>query len=107
MKVGSLVEVITDFEELREVWGFNYPRKGDVLTILQVEPHHKWKKINLLWFEELTNVPGICNKTTKGIWNFKELLSLEEQINSQEFVDLCYKKKSVGVIDKNIFSTIY
>jgi len=88
MKRGSLVEVVCDFEELRSTWGFNYPHKGDILTVSHTEPHHKWKGIMLLWFDESDIPVGICDKTTKGKLNFRELLTLSEELSVQEIIGI-------------------
>lgn len=78
MEIGSIVETVGDFEEIRGVWGLPYPKKGDVLTISGITKHANRKVdrkgIVLLHFEEIPNLPGICDKQINGEPNFVELL---------------------------------
>lgn len=82
MEVGSIVVTISDFETVRKIWGFNYPKKGDVLTVSNILPHRNVelakKGICLLFFVELPNLIGVCDKKYNGILNFEELLLSEE-----------------------------
>ena len=65
MQVGSLVQTVGDFTEVRKDWGHlvEYPNKGDILTVISVSPHlHKnMRRIGavMLVFEELNNKLGI------------------------------------------------
>ncbi len=85
MQVGSLVETVGNFENARLTWGFDYPKKGDILTISSITKHPNVevskKGIVLLRFEEKPNLTGVCDKTVHGEANFVELMppmSLEE-----------------------------
>lgn len=74
MQIGSLVECVTDFSATRVYWKLNYPDKGDILTISNMEPHFRYKGLTLLYFAELPDFPtGICDKTAYGEDNFREL----------------------------------
>lgn len=77
MQAGSLVETVGNFDSVRLFWGYNYPKKGDVLTISNLEPHHneecRAKGIMLLYFEELPDLVGVCDKNMKDEPNFIEL----------------------------------
>ncbi len=77
MKVGSIVETVGDFEELRRTWGFPYPKKGEVLTISAITPHpnKSMRKLGivLLNFEEIPNLTGVSDKTMHNDPNFVEL----------------------------------
>lgn len=78
MQVGSLVETVTDFEDVRHVYDMPYPNKGDILTISHINDHHhpkcREKGIVLLSFEELPNTLPLCDKQIDGTPNFIELL---------------------------------
>ena len=89
MKIGSIVETVGDFEELRKIWGLPYPKKGEVLTVSLITAHQNKnvskKGIVLLYFEELPTLPGICDKQIDGTPNFVELLlpdDIEELLSS-------------------------
>lgn len=56
MKIGSLVVCIYQFSREKGVWNFEYPNKGDVLTIKTIIPHHR-HDFNMLTFEEFQTVP--------------------------------------------------
>lgn len=77
MKIGSIVETIECFEELRKTWKIPYPKKGDVLTVKSITKHPnnecKAKGIVMLQFEELNNPFGICDKQVNGKHNFVEM----------------------------------
>ena len=83
MQVGSIVETIANFEELRAIYGLPYPKKGDVLTVSAITKHPNSelnkKGIVLLFFEEIPNLPGVCDKEITGTINFQEL-SLPDDI---------------------------
>jgi len=78
MKIGSIVETVGDFEELRLMYGFPYPKKGDPLTIRSIEEHPnpdvRSRGIVLLYFEEIPDLVGVCDKSISGKPNFLELL---------------------------------
>lgn len=78
MEVGSLVETIGDFTELRMTWNLPYPKKGKILTVASIILHHnnhsRKKGIVLLKFEELPNLVEVCDKTINGKINFVEVL---------------------------------
>lgn len=78
MKAGSIVETVADFEDLRRIWGFPYPNKGDILTVRFIEEHPlpelRYKGVILLHFEEIPNLIGVCDKEESGKPNFIELL---------------------------------
>ena len=78
MQIGSLVETVGDFEEIRSTWHLPYPKKGDILTISGISKHGNSsvskKGIVLLNFEELPNLVGVCDKTIHGEPNFVEVL---------------------------------
>lgn len=64
MQVGSLVETIVDFNDVKAKWPYyNYPNKGDILAIKTMHKHHKWGinkktyKFYLLTFEEMITFP--------------------------------------------------
>lgn len=78
MQVGSLVETISDFSELKKEWNFiNYPNKGDILTVKNImpHPHNQMRHLGavMLTFEELDNPYGISDKKVDGTPNFIEL----------------------------------
>ncbi|MEK6829088.1 MAG: hypothetical protein AABY15_03095 [Nanoarchaeota archaeon] len=99
MQSGSIVETVGDFEEVRRQWGLPYPKKGDALTVSAVTPHPneecRKKGIVLLSFEEIPNLPGVCDKTLSGKPNFVEL-SLPDEI--MELLQEPMKKESLKVI---------
>lgn len=78
MEVGSIVETVGDFEELRRSYGFPYPKKGEYLTISNIEPHTtpacNKKGIVFLYFEEKPGLVGVCDKKIDGEPNFVEVL---------------------------------
>lgn len=80
MKVGSKVVCVSNgIEHLRKVWGFNYPKKNDKLTVSRIAPHtnNHCKKAGIvfLWFVECGDLPiGLCDKTINGDPNFVEIL---------------------------------
>lgn len=78
MQIGSIVETVGDFEDIRREWGLPYPKKGDVLTVMAITKHPNSnvskKGIVLLHFEEIPNLTGICDKQINGKPNFVELL---------------------------------
>ena len=78
MKIGSVVETVGDFEDLRKQWGFPYPKKGEVLTVIAITKHPNndvsRKGIVLLHFEEIPKLTGVCDKQINGEPNFVELL---------------------------------
>jgi len=72
MQIGSLVQAIEDFDDVRRDWGFNYPNKGDILTITDIEPYTfgdmaKQKKYVMLYFEELRLPLGICSRCFREV----------------------------------------
>ena len=77
MRIGSIVETVADFEELRREWGLPYPKIGDCLEVSDVIPHpnreNRKKGIVLLSFKEHPLLMGICDKTVHGTPNFVEL----------------------------------
>lgn len=77
MKIGSLVEVLVDFYELRIIWNIRYPLKGEILTISSIIPHPvkymNLLRIKLLYFEEHPELVGLCDRTFYGKYNFKEI----------------------------------
>ncbi len=77
MQIGSIVETVGNFEKIRRMWGFPYPKRGDVLTVCSIIPHSntdvRKRGIVLLHFEELPDVPGMCDKDINGKPNFIEL----------------------------------
>ena len=79
MRIGSIVETVADFTEVSKVWGYNYPDKGQLLTIRLIEDHPvpdvAALGIVLLYFEELPDLVGVCNKKADGIPNFVELIT--------------------------------
>ena len=96
MKVGSLVETVADFENLRREWGLPYPKKGDVLTVMAITKHPNnfvsRKGIVLLHFEEIPNLHGVCDKQVTGKPNFLELQlpdDIEELLRAPLEFELC------------------
>ena len=77
MKIGSIVETVECFEELRRAWRIPYPSKGDVLTVKSITKHPNKecnsKGIVMLQFEELNSPFGICDKQINDKHNFVEL----------------------------------
>jgi len=77
MKIGSIVETVTDFDHL-SFWNINYPKKGDILTISDIFEHHNHYcnvlGIVLLKFVERPDLVPLCDKTIHGKYNFKEIL---------------------------------
>jgi hypothetical protein len=65
MKVGSLVEAIDNFDDVRALWNLPYPHKGDRLTVTTIEKH-PFHDFYLLTFEEMWTFP-LCDR------NFIEL----------------------------------
>jgi hypothetical protein len=82
MEIGSIVETVADFEDLRRIWGFAYPKKGEVLTVASITRHPstlpRRQGIVLLTFEETPNLVGLSDKTINGDVNFLELLLPED-----------------------------
>ena len=78
MQIGSIVEMVGNFETERKNWGWPYPKTGDVLTVMAITKHPNAdvskKGIVLLHFEEIPNLVGICDKTIQGKPNFVELI---------------------------------
>lgn len=67
MKIGSLVECITDFSSLKKQWPqFNFPSKNDILVVSQINKHLAFG-FNLISFEEFYHPTGIHEK------HFREL----------------------------------
>lgn len=52
-KVGQKVVCVKSFEDLRSIWGFNYPRINDVVEVLSITQHHAVPN------EYLINVSGL------------------------------------------------
>lgn len=81
MKVGSLVETVTCFEELRRTWGINYPKRGEILRVRDIQPHSnksvRDKGIVFLYFEEYPDLVGVCDKKVCGEPNFLEIFPFE------------------------------
>lgn len=77
MKIGSVVETVGNFDELRNLYGFPYPQIGDVLTVSDIysHPNTKLQKkgVRLLYFKELPTLTGVCNKNKNGEPLFIEL----------------------------------
>lgn len=77
MQIGSIVQTVGCFKEVRETWKIPYPKKGDVLTVKLITKHPNKechdKGIVMLQFEELANTFGICDKQVNGKYNFLEL----------------------------------
>jgi len=71
-------ETVVSFERMRQIWGFPYPKKGDVLTVSCIskhgEPHMNKIGAVLLHFEEIPNLIGVSSMMKDGSYNFKELL---------------------------------
>jgi hypothetical protein len=99
MRVGSIVETVADFEQLRRVWNLPYPKKGDVLTVSAItrhpNPEVNKRGIVFLHFEELPGLTGLCNKTIYNKPNFLELTLpdeimelLEQPIEEVEILEL-------------------
>lgn len=89
MQIGSIVETVGDFEDVRREWGLPYPKKGDVLTVMGITKHPNKdvsrKGIVLLHFDEIPNLTGVCDKQINGKPNFVELLlpdDIEELLKS-------------------------
>ena len=82
MKEGSKVLTVNSFEDVRTLWGYPYPRLGDILTVSSVTPHPNPQMRNrgivLLNFEELPTLTGVCDKTSNGVQNFIELQTKED-----------------------------
>jgi hypothetical protein len=102
MQVGSLVETVSNFKEIRDVWDVPYPNKGDILIISAITQHHnkkiRKKGIVLLQFEELPNNHGICDKKVNGKPNFIELLppiDLQTMMSRNLKNQLYYKKHEI------------
>jgi len=89
MQENSLVQAVVGFDDVRSAWGFDYPNKGDILTIRKIEPHgneeNRKKGMNLLWFHEKPDLVGMCDKTFYGEWNFVEIQEPME-VNVDEIV---------------------
>ncbi len=48
-KAGMKVVCVTSFENLRKIWGHNYPKIGDVVTVLSVRNYpFKYKHLLLI-----------------------------------------------------------
>lgn len=74
MRIGSLVEAQHSFDDVREQWGFNYPYKGDILTVSGMMKHPKCEGLVLLFFEEIDMPHGISDKTITDQPNFLEVM---------------------------------
>lgn len=71
MKTGSEVITVSSFEDLRQVWGFNYPCVGDVLSVSGVFP--RWDGLWLKFVEKPELVP-LAHIQHDGTPNFIEVL---------------------------------
>lgn len=82
MKIDDIVVTVNDFEELRKEWGFNYPKKGAILTISNITEHPNLnvnkKGIVLLHFKEIPDLIGVCDKQIDGTPNF---IKINQKIN--------------------------
>lgn len=79
MKTGSLVKCVTNsFDELRRLYGFDYPVKNEILTVSDVSPHPviacRRLGIVLLQFEDKPALCQVCDKDIHGNIHFIELL---------------------------------
>jgi hypothetical protein len=78
MQIGSLVETVADFTEERNTYRLPYPNKGDMLVVSDMKDHNNAEcrkhGIVLLFFEEIPNMIGICDKQMDGTPNFIELM---------------------------------
>lgn len=77
MRKGDKVEVLADFSALSKEWGLDYPKKGDVLTLSNIELHPNEsvaaKGIFLLYFVEFPDLVGLCDYRVNGRPNFLDL----------------------------------
>jgi hypothetical protein len=39
-KIGQKVVCVSSFEELRKIWGFSYPKVGEIVEVLSIRKHH-------------------------------------------------------------------
>lgn len=95
MKVGSIIKCVVSFEHLRSIWGFDYPKMGDILTISHLNPHPtregKLHGILELYFTEKPKCIGLCDKQANGNHNFIELvppIDLEKELSVSEELEL-------------------
>lgn len=96
MRVGSIVQAVADFTEIKRVWPMlPYPNKGDILTVSAVCEHpandSRSPDAVMLWFEELPGSWGIADKTIHGEDNFVELLlpdDMEEILMGEHKLEL-------------------
>lgn len=74
IKIGDKVKTVGDFEELRKIYGFPYPKKDDILTVKEVTKHPVQAVgemgIVMLYFEELPDLLGVCDKQVDDTPNF-------------------------------------
>jgi hypothetical protein len=72
IKVGSVVKATHSFKKVRCIWKYEYPYKGDILTVTNIKKNYvRGHTFKLLSFKELPFTPALCYKTHKGKKNFK------------------------------------
>jgi hypothetical protein len=74
MKIGSIVEAKSSFDDVRATWGFDYPVKGQLLTVRAIEPHPSPECGALLYFDEKPHLIGLSLKQINGKYNFVEVV---------------------------------
>lgn len=94
MNIGDLVQTVGNFESLRKIYKFPYPKIGDILTISKIESHPNYSLrkdgIILLFFEELPDLVGVCDKTIENIPNFVKIEITKNLISEiEKFKKIC------------------
>ncbi len=69
------VVCVYDFSKEREIYGFNYPQKGEILTVIYLEKHLDFY---LLYFWELPF--GLCSNCFRPFQEEKGEMFIEEFI---------------------------
>lgn len=81
MQINSLVEAMHSFDRIRSEWGYNYPYKGDILTVSDIQEHPntdcKKRGIVLLFFKDGLNKVMVWYFVTFG----EVILLFQQKLN--------------------------
>lgn len=78
--VGESVVVVKGFKKLRQVWGFNYPKKGDVVTVDEIRKH----PIHDFWLVKIPTCEcELCHRCFAPIEKQFQSISLEKVLEKE------------------------